>query len=167
NILPNGVYPCADGYVQLFALQPVWDRACLMIDRPDLIDDPYFTAAENFTGNADAKAAFDAILLEWLFTKDKQEVMEKAQSVGYFCGALNTMEDIFADEHLKARGFLVDIEHPRTGPIKYPGAPFKMAATPWRAGRAPLLGEHTASILGDRLGYALEEIGRLRAQGAI
>jgi crotonobetainyl-CoA:carnitine CoA-transferase CaiB-like acyl-CoA transferase len=167
NLLPSGVYPCSDGYVQLFALQPVWDRVCLMIDRPDLIEDPYFTAAENFTGNAVAKAEFDAILLEWLFARTKQEVMEKAQSVGYFCGALNTVQDVFNDPHLAAREFFTEVDHPYTGPLLYPGAQFKMAETPWQAGRAPLLGEHTAEVLMERLGYKSEDIARLREQGAI
>ena len=34
------------------------------------------------------------------------------------------------------------IEHPETGPLIYPGAPFKMSETPWQAERAPFLGEH-------------------------
>jgi crotonobetainyl-CoA:carnitine CoA-transferase CaiB-like acyl-CoA transferase len=167
NILPSGVYPCADGYVQLFALQPVWDRVCLMIDRPDLISDPYFTAPENFTGNPAVKGEFDAILLEWLFARTKQEIMLKAQSVGYFCGAINTMEDVFNDEHLRARDYFVEIDHPYTGPLKYPGPQFKMAQTPLTPGRAPLLGEHTAEVLCGRLGYSDDDIARLRAQGAI
>ena len=167
NILPSGVYPCADGYVQLFALQPVWDRVCLMIDRPDLISDPYFTAPENFTGNPAVKGEFDAILLEWLFARTKQEIMVKAQSVGYFCGAINTMEDVFNDEHLQARDYFVEVDHPYTGPLRYPGPQFKMAETPLTPGRAPLLGEHTADVLCGRLGYTKDDIVRLRAQGAI
>ncbi len=59
NILPNGAYPCADGYVQMFAMRPVWREACLMVDRPDLIEDPYFTAPQNFTGNPEARAQFE------------------------------------------------------------------------------------------------------------
>lgn len=166
NILPVGVYPCADGYVQFFTLQPLWDRVCRMIDRPDLIDDPYFTAPENFNNNPEVKAEFDAILLEWLMRHTKREVMEKSQSVGYMCGAINTMEDVFADPHLAARGFFVEVDHPYTGPLRYPGAQFKMSETPWRAGRAPLLGEHTAEVL-EGLGYAAEDVARLRSQGAI
>lgn len=167
NILPSGAYPCLDGYVQLFALQPVWDRVCLMIDRPDLIADPYFTAPENFSGNPSVKAEFEAILLEWLFARTKQEIMEKAQEVGYFCGAINTIEDVFSDKHLNERGFFVEIDHPYTGVLRYPGAPFKMAETPWRAGRAPLLGEHTEAVLRERLGRSEADIARLREQGAI
>jgi hypothetical protein len=45
----------------------------------------------------------------------------------------------------------VEIDHPYTGPLKYPGAQFKMSETPYRAGRAPLLGEHTDSVLIEKL----------------
>jgi len=168
NILPVGVYPASDGYVQLFALQPrVWDRVCRMIDRPDLIDDPHFTEPKQFFGNMEVKAEVDALVLEWLLQHTKRDVMEKAQSVGYFCGALNSMEDVFNDPHLAARGYFATVDHPYTGPLRYPGAPFRMEHADWRAGRAPLLGEHTYEVLTERLGLSGPDLARLRAQGAI
>lgn len=167
DLLPKGVYPVADGYVQFHTLQPLWDRVCLMIERPDLIEDEYFTAPENFRDNAEVKAEFDAILLGWLLQHTKQEVMERAQEYGYMCGALNEMSDVFQDPNLRARGFFVDVDHPYTGVLTYPGAPFKMEDTPWQAGRAPLLGEHTAEILEDELGHSPEAVARLREQGVI
>jgi formyl-CoA transferase/CoA:oxalate CoA-transferase len=167
NILPAGVYPVADGYVQFFTLAPHWDRICKLIERPDLIDDPYFTAPENFSNNPEAKAMFDGLLIEWCVQHTKQEVMERSQAVGYMCGAINTVEDVFNDPHLAARNYFLEIDHPYTGPLRYPGAQFKMSATPHRVGRAPLLGEHTQQVLIDRLGYTKEDVARLRAQGAI
>ena len=125
NVLPNGAYPCADGYVQMFAMRPVWKEACLMVDRPDLIDDPYFK--QNFAGNQEAREAFEAILLEWLMAHTKQEVTEKAQSVGYICGPLNTMDEVYDDPHLAARGFFNTVDHPYAGTLRYPGAQFHMA----------------------------------------
>jgi crotonobetainyl-CoA:carnitine CoA-transferase CaiB-like acyl-CoA transferase len=163
---PVGVYPCADGYVQFFTLQPLWERVCKMIERPDLLADPHFTAPENMNNNPERKAEFDAILLEWLLVHTKREVMEASQAAGYMCGAINTMEDVFADPHLSARGFFVEVDHPYAGTLTYPGAPFKMSETPWRAGRAPLLGEHTQPVL-NRLGYSNEDIALLRSQGAL
>lgn len=167
NILPAGVYPVADGYVQFFTLAPHWARICRVIERPDLINDPYFTAPENFSGNAEAKAMFDAILIEWCVQHTKREVMERSQAEGYMCGAINTVEDVFHDPHLEFRRFFTEIDHPYTGPLKYPGAQFKMSETPWRAGRAPLLGEHTQEVLMERLGYSADDVAKLRAQGAI
>jgi crotonobetainyl-CoA:carnitine CoA-transferase CaiB-like acyl-CoA transferase len=163
---PVGVYPCADGYVQFFTLQPLWERVCTMLGRPDLVNDPHFTAPENFNNNPEVKAEFDALLLEWLLVHTKREVMEASQAAGYMCGAINTMEDVFADPHLAARGFLVEVDHPYAGTLTYPGAPFKMSETPWRAGRAPLLGEHTQQVL-NGLGYTDEDVALLRSQGAI
>ncbi len=153
--------------MQFFTLQPLWDRVCRMIDREDLIDDPHFTAPENFTNNPDVKAEFDAILLEWLLQHTKREVMEKSQACGYMCGAINTMEDVFNDPHLAARGFFAEIDHPYTGLLKYPGAQFKMSETPWRAGRAPLLGEHTQEVLTGLLGYGETEIDGAAGRGGV
>jgi crotonobetainyl-CoA:carnitine CoA-transferase CaiB-like acyl-CoA transferase len=166
TIVPVGVYPTLDGYVQFFALTPRWDRICAMIDRPDLVNDPHFTAPENFAGNAEVKEEFDGILLEWLLTHTKREVMELSQAAGHPCGAINTLADVFEDPHLEARGFFQTIDHPATGPLKYPGPQFRMSETPWRAGRAPLLGEHTSEVL-QSLGYSADDIARLREQGAL
>jgi crotonobetainyl-CoA:carnitine CoA-transferase CaiB-like acyl-CoA transferase len=167
NILPAGVYPVADGYVQFFTLAPHWDRICRLIERPDLINDPFFTAPENFSGNAEAKAMFDALLIEWCVQHTKREVMERSQAEGYMCGAINTVEDVFHDPHLQYRHFFTEVDHPYTGPLLYPGAQFKMSETPWRAGRTPLLGEHTQEVLTERLGYSEDDVVKLRSQGAI
>jgi crotonobetainyl-CoA:carnitine CoA-transferase CaiB-like acyl-CoA transferase len=167
TLVPSGVFPCADGHVQFFTTQPHWERICRMIERPDLIADPYFTAPEHLFNNADVKAEFDAVLLEWLLPRTKREVTERAQAVGYPCGALNTMADVFEDPHLQARGFLPRVEHPVAGTLTYPGAPFQMSEGAWKAGRAPLLGEHTSTVLTERLGYAAADVVRLREQGAI
>ena len=167
NILPVGVYPCADGYVQFFTIQPLWDRVCRMIDREDLIDDPHFTAPENFTNNPEVKAEFDAVLLGWLVQRTKREVMEKSQANGYMCGAINTIEDVFSDPHLAARGFFTEIDHPHVGALRYPGPQFRMSETAWRAGRAPLLGEHTIEVLTGLLGYDERRLAKLAEEAAI
>jgi len=168
NLQPHGVYPTADGYVQLFSVQPnLWDRVCRMIDRPDLINDPHFTAPESYFGNPDVKAEADELILEWLLQRTMKEATEKAQSVGYPCTPVNNVEDLFKDPQFLARGFWVEVDHPATGPLQYPGAPFIMSETPWRAGRAPLLGEHTQAVLCDHLGYAAEDVARLREQGVV
>jgi crotonobetainyl-CoA:carnitine CoA-transferase CaiB-like acyl-CoA transferase len=166
NILPNGAYPCADGYVQFFAMRPVWKECCLMIDRPDLIDDQHYLAPENFAGNPERKAEVDAMVIEWCVQHTKREVMEKAQSVGYICGVLNEMDEVFADPHLEFRKYFTEIDHPYTGPLKYPGPQFRMAKSPARHGRAPLLGEHTDEVL-QEAGYSVEDVAKLRSEGAV
>lgn len=168
SILPNGVFPTSDGYVQFAGTQPAWwERVCLMMDRPEMAKDPHFVDPENFYQNPERKAEVDAILLEWTVRYTKREVMERAQEFGYLTGALNTMADVFADPHLAARGFFVEVDHPRAGCLRYPGPQFKMAETPWRAGRAPLLGEHNREVYCQRLGYSAEDLVLMRQQGVI
>ena len=69
------------------------------------------------------------------------ELFVGLQSIGLACGIVYSPEEMLADEHFVARGFPVEIDHDGTA-VTYPGAPYKFSATPWRATRAPRLGEH-------------------------
>ncbi len=72
------------------------------------------------------------------------------QNAGLAVGAINTPEEAFEDEHFKARGFQVPVHHPPQAlTLRYPGAPYKLPASPWAISRpAPRLGEHTEEVLG-------------------
>ncbi len=77
-----------------------------------------------------------------------QEFFIGCQRVGLSVGPVNSPEEAFEDPHFKARGFQVEVHHPefdRT--IRYPGAPYKLPASPWQIVRtAPALGEHSAEV---------------------
>jgi crotonobetainyl-CoA:carnitine CoA-transferase CaiB-like acyl-CoA transferase len=137
-----------------------------MIERPDLVKDPHFTAPQNFSGNPAVKEEFDAILLEWLLAHTKAEVIDRAQEAGYPSAPLNDMSEVFTDPHLLARNFFYEIDHPHTGNLRYPGPPFRMSADAWCPRPAPLLGEHTEEVLRG-LGYADEAIRSLMAEAAV
>src|SRR5690606_1853535 len=141
----------ADGYVFLNAVHTGWwPNLCRMIGHPELLQDPRFKV-EGALFNLDYKEEIDTYVFEWLLERTKQQVMEESQAAGYAGAAINTMEDLFRDPHFRERGFFVEVEHPVVGTLEYPGAPFRMQETPWRSGRAPLLGEHTREVLGERL----------------
>ena len=67
------------------------------------------------------------------------------QTIGLACGVVYSPEEMLADEHFVARGFPVEIDHDGTS-VTYPGAPYQFSATPWRATRAPRLGEHQDAL---------------------
>jgi crotonobetainyl-CoA:carnitine CoA-transferase CaiB-like acyl-CoA transferase len=91
-----------------------------------------------------------------------------AQSRGMPVGVIYSPEEAFEDEHFRARGFQVDVEHPELGQsFRYPGAPYAFEKSPWRIQRrAPLLGEHTAEVLAE-LGIVESELAALRANGVV
>lgn len=164
SALPSGVYPCADGYVHIVTQPAWWDRFCRTVGRPDLIDDPRLRA--NLYNPAFAEE-IDALLYTFLMAHTKREAMEQAQAQGLPITALNTMDDVFADPHLRARGFITTLDHPATGPLQYPGLPFRMLGTPGELRRAPLLGEHTVEVLTERLGYTRGDLVILRERDII
>jgi formyl-CoA transferase len=75
--------------------------------------------------------------------------------------------DIFENEHLRARGMIVEMEHPERGNVALLGCPIRLSESPARVERAPLLGEHTAQVLAAELGYSEATVAALRDAGAI
>lgn len=92
-----------------------------------------------------------------------QEFFESAQSRGFQVGAIYAPEEAFENKHFVARDFQYPVMHDELAQtIRYPGAPFKMSATPWEIWRRPpLLGEHSAEVLDEILGYSTEQSGSI------
>jgi hypothetical protein len=72
------------------------------------------------------------------------------QRRGIAVGVIYSPEEAFEDPHFQARGFQTLVAHEDLGrEFRYPGAPYKVPASPWRISRrAPKLGEHDREILG-------------------
>lgn len=73
-----------------------------------------------------------------------------AQAIGITVGAILSPEEAYEDPHFVARGYQVEVEHEdRDDPVRYPGAPYKLPASPWAISRrAPRLGEHDEEVFG-------------------
>jgi crotonobetainyl-CoA:carnitine CoA-transferase CaiB-like acyl-CoA transferase len=79
------------------------------------------------------------------------EFFSGGQQRGFQVGIIYSPEEVMEDEHFKARGFPVEVEHPDLGrSFVYPGAPYLFHGSAWAIQRrAPLLGEHTAEVLAE------------------
>ncbi|MEM7100986.1 MAG: CoA transferase [Pseudomonadota bacterium] len=82
-------------------------------------------------------------------TVSAYEFFVGCQEAGLAVGIIYSPEEVYEDEHFKARGFQASLQHPgRSEPVRYPGAPYKLPASPWSLRHpAPELGEHTQEIL--------------------
>jgi crotonobetainyl-CoA:carnitine CoA-transferase CaiB-like acyl-CoA transferase len=82
--------------------------------------------------------------------------------LGIPCGPINRLDQVFADPQVVSRGLRMDLRHPLAGTVPQVRAPLGLSATPLAYDRAPpLLGEHTAAVLSDRLGLTTDAIAAL------
>jgi len=158
------IYPCKDGFVGLTLQQHLWPRVCTLLNMPELENDPQFSSFQGRRENADL---LDAIIIGWMIERTKEEVYHEAQALNLPSGYVATVEDIIKSPQHESREFIASIDHPETGPLQYPGAPFKVPGYPAEHKRAPLLGEHNIEILCGQLGYTKSDVVMLRGAGII
>ena len=105
----------------------------------------------------------DRLASRWVGSMSLAEVMEICLAHEVPCGPLNTIADIFADPHFKARGNLVTIDDPEVGAVVVPAVIPRLSETPGRiAHLGPALGDANEEVLGNLLGLSGEEMARLR-----
>lgn len=154
------VYPAADGYLSVGALEPqFWAALCEAIERPDLADDAFATG--------DRRDEVVAQLNELFATKTRTEWMAHFEGRDVCVGPVNTFTETFADEQFAARDMVFTGEVPGAGDWRHVGNPLKLASEPTAEMRLPppKMGEHTAAIL-EELGMA-DRIEELRGAGVV
>ena len=167
GVYPAGVLPCKDGYIQTLVFPHVWQRLLAAMEMPELNADPRFADPISRL-NPENRPAFMAVLQGWLDRNTRYEAMAKAQAHRVPLTAVNPPSAVPHDPHLQARGAFVEVDHPLAGTLPYTREPFRMQAAPAApVRRAPLLGEHTETVLSQRLGLSPTDIADLRHRAVI
>jgi benzylsuccinate CoA-transferase BbsE subunit len=149
------IFPCADGHVAYLrspATVPLLHQ--WMLDEgfePGF--DPDLWSRRNVVGrdapSREQVRALEARFEAFFATRPKMELYEEGQERGTQLCPVATVPDILANRQLAHRDFFREVEHPEWGrSFTYPGAPFKMSASPWQAGpAAPSHGQHQDEFL--------------------
>lgn len=161
SITPFTSLPTADGQVIIaVGNDHLWGRFCEAIGREDLVADGRFTTNAARTENWDA---LEPVLQAVFATRTTGAWLKVLEAATIPCGPVNTVDRLFADPQLAARGMLVASDG-----LTVAGCPVKLSRTPARVGRpAPALGAHTGEVLARLLGLAPGEIEELRADRVI
>lgn len=174
--VPYNAYPTADGFLFVAAfLDNHWAALIGELGRmtlPDSVrqDVDYLRQKSllNRLARLEARLPINQALANTLRVRPRDAWLTELSAAGIPVAPVNSVTDAINDPHVQARDMIVDVPHPAGGLFKAPGNPIKMsAADPGTFTAPPLLGQDTASVLENILGYDQAKIDALIADGAI
>ena len=165
NIVPYQVFEVADGHMILaVGNDSQFAKFCEVAGAPHIAQDP------RFARNAERvrhRATLVPMLAALMKARTRSDWLVSLEAAKVPSGPINDLADVFADPHVQAREMTVRLAHPLSGEVNLVASPIKLSATPVQYRRPPpLLGEHTAEVLGE-LGIDADELAALRRAHAV
>ncbi len=166
NIVPYNVFACEDGHLILaVGNDSQFAKFCAIAGKSEWTADPRFAKNADRVRNRDMLVPLIAAVVR---TRTQKAWLDALEPLGIPCGPINRMDQVFADPQIVARGMRKDLRHPLAATVPQVRAPLEFSATPLDYDRPPpLLGEHTAMVLRDRLGMSDDAIAALAARDVI
>jgi crotonobetainyl-CoA:carnitine CoA-transferase CaiB-like acyl-CoA transferase len=153
-------YETKDGYVcALIYNDKQWKGFLELIGKPEMFRSKEYATQEARSQNYVKAYAFVAEELKKRTTEEWLAAFERADIP---VQRMNSLDDIVADPHLAAIGYLKTVEHPSEGRIRVLAVPSEWSeSAPEYRRHAPRLGEHTREVLREA-GLSDAEIDRLK-----
>jgi crotonobetainyl-CoA:carnitine CoA-transferase CaiB-like acyl-CoA transferase len=166
NIVPYQTFAVADGHLILaVGNDSQFAKFCEVAGRAEWARDPrYATNAERVRRRDELVPLIAAAMR----ARPQRAWLDALETAGVPCGPINTLDQVFADPQAVHRALRFDLPHALAGTVPQVKAPIEFSVTPIRRERAPpLLGEHTAQVLRERLGLAGDALAALVSDGVV
>ena len=165
SYVPFDTFEASDGWVAIVAATDEhWVNLTEAMDRPDLRDDE---SLRRLAGRIERIDWLTDEIAKWASAHTRDEVAARCQQFHVPSAPLRHVDEVLADEHLRARGFLTDHVTPN-GTVALPNSPIRFTGSELRALQPPpALGEHTDEVLAELCGLGASELATLRADGVI
>ena len=168
NIVPYQVFETSDGHIVLACGNDRQFRDfCELAEAPHLFNDARFATNDARCRNREELIPQIAAIMR---RRTMAEWLEGLRARQVPCSPVNTVDQVFADPHVQARGMRIEMPYPpaATGTVPLVASPIKMSQSPPAYRHAPpTLGQHTGEVLGELLGMAADEIAALRERGVV
>lgn len=166
GVVPTNAYPCSDGrHVVIGAnADSMFKRLMLAAGREDMAADEALATNEKRVAH---QARIDDAVAGWTRSLDTADVLARLEQAGVPAAPIQSVREIVADPHVRARGQLEDVEVGGR-PLKLPAIGPKLLDTPGRTtDPGGKLGAHNDEVYGDLLGIDAETRANLRRDGVI
>ncbi len=164
TIVPAQTFATADGWIVVFPAKERFYRDMVaLMDLGNLADDVRFAAFPDRNRNREELLPILAERFAERTTADWLGLLRGRVP----CAPVNSLREALEDEQVRARGLIVESEHPTYGRIRQVGSPIKTEGAVTEPAPGPSLGQHTDDVLADVLGYSAQRIAALRTAGAV
>ncbi len=167
NTAPNSLYPTNDEHWVLIGANndAIFRRLAALMGHPEWGSDPRYATQRARGARVDE---VDGLVSAWTSQRSAEEVQRLLIEAEVPVARVNTIADIFEDQHYRAREMLRRIPHPSLGTVTMAGVVPKLSRTPGDIHRAGVgVGDDTRQVLTDELGFEHAAVDRLAASGAI
>ncbi len=164
--MPYQVFACADGHlIVAVGNDSQFAKFCEVAGHAGWARDERFARNENRVRH---RAVLVPMIADVVVKRSQHDWLAALEAVGVPCGPINKLDQVFADPQLRSRGMKIDMPHPLAGRVPLVNVPVRMSGTPLQTDLPPpLLGEHTARVLSERLALSDAVVSRLAADGVI
>jgi formyl-CoA transferase len=166
DTVPTAAIETADGPIYVTcANDRTWQRMAMVLGQPSLATDPEYATTPARVRNRDRLMS---LVGEIMATQNRDHWLVRMREAGVPAGSINSVAEAFTSPEIEARDLLSTIPHPTAGAVPNVAPSFRLHGTPLADPvAAPTLGQHTAEILREVLGYDDARIGALAKSGAV
>ncbi|MEE4354562.1 MAG: CoA transferase [Desulfatiglans sp.] len=166
NIVPYGLFRTKNIPLVVAVLtDKAWDGFCRAIDEPELARNPRY---ETNVKRREHKEELKKLLREKIERLDGKVLFKRLREASVPAAPVKNLDDICSDEQVLFRKSIRQVKHPDYGEFTTASCPIKTSGeTDPDSHPPPLLGEHTESILKERLQYSADKIARLKKKSVI
>lgn len=132
--IPTGVFATSDGHINIASSgQEIWLRLKATLGDPRLNDEAFADGPARSTNRRALNDIIEAV------TRQHPSVawIERLNVAGVPCGAINTIDKVFAEEQVRHMGMAAPVVSHERGPVELVGQPIVLSRTPWRMDRPP------------------------------
>jgi crotonobetainyl-CoA:carnitine CoA-transferase CaiB-like acyl-CoA transferase len=166
NIVPYQTFNTRDGAIILACGNDnLFSRFCEVAGCQHLAQDPLFATNGKRVEN---RAGLVPLLAEIFMKRATHEWVEALETAGVPNGPINTIQQVFEEPQVVARGMKIELDHPLAGKVPLVASPMRFSATPLEFRTPPpTLGQHTDEVLRGVLDMSDADIAQLRGAGIV